>query len=84
LLDGIQGHIWRIDEYEYFGRAVQLMGTNAPNALEELISALSEQYRNNFHEILQSRRIAISKNGEKLTVARLILKSKSSLMESSH
>lgn len=71
----------KIDEFEYFGKVIQLISANDPRGLEELISGLPEDHRNSLNDILQSKRIVISKNGKKLTVARRIFKAKSNYME---
>jgi len=76
-LNSMQARIKNIDEYEFFNKTIKLLYATLPDKAKMLVAALSEDQQKYLKGALQSKRVVISKKGEKTTVARRILKPKS-------
>lgn len=75
-LDLLQGQIKKIDEYEYFGKAIKHVHSLQPENTKALVSSLNEQQQTYLKNLMQSKRIPIQRKGVRTTVARRILKPK--------
>ena len=75
-LANLQGQIKKIDEYEYFSKIIKSIYANSPGKAKALVSGLSDVQQSYLKGILQSKRIAIGKKGDRTTIARRILRPK--------
>lgn len=75
-IDKIQGQIKKIDEYSYVGTVIRVMFGKNPEATKLLVNNLNEVQQEYLKQIMQSRRITTMRKGERVTVARRIVKPK--------
>ena len=68
--------IKKIDEYEYVGRIIKHLYTRNAEATKVLVGSLNEVQQSYLKQIMQSKRITAQVKGNKLTVARRIIKPK--------
>ncbi len=66
----------KIDEYSYVGRVIKmLLGKNA-EATKTLVGSLNETQQTYLRQVMQSKRVTTQRKGERVTVARRIVKPK--------
>ncbi len=75
-LSSMKGQIKKIDEYEYVGRILKVMYTQNAENTKALVGTLNMVQQSYLKGILQSKRVAVQRKGERTTVARRILKPK--------
>jgi hypothetical protein len=75
-LDSIQAQLKKIDEYGYVGKVIRLLHSQNPESTKTLVASLKPEHQEYLKDILQSKRVAITRRGVRTTVARKVVKAK--------
>lgn len=79
IVDSMQSKLKKIDEYNYLSNAIKILNLNNQEALKVWVSALDQKQQDALKLIIQSKRVVTHRQGERVLVARRIVKPKHKL-----
>eukprot|EP00826_Nyctotherus_ovalis_P065241 TRINITY_DN9585_c0_g2_i2.p1 TRINITY_DN9585_c0_g2~~TRINITY_DN9585_c0_g2_i2.p1 ORF type:complete len:992 (+),score=287.84 TRINITY_DN9585_c0_g2_i2:271-3246(+) len=79
IVESMQSKLKKIDEYNYLSNAIKILNLNNPEALKVWISALDQNQQDALRQIIKSKRVVTHRQGERVLVARRIIKPKHKL-----